>query len=225
MQKQYDNTIVINPTLTPKTSIIWLHGLGASGHDFIDMVTALNLPKEMAVKFIFPHAPMREITLNGGYEMRAWFDIHALTVDAPQDEHGMKESLAILEQLVINEINLGIPSNRIVLAGFSQGAAVVLHAALSAKYAFAGILALSGFLLQKALPDPINLNNKNTPILMLHGKYDNVVPLLWAKSSKDLLTKLDFNIQLITYAIEHNVCEEEISDISRWLQDILYPHE
>jgi phospholipase/carboxylesterase len=221
MQTQYDNNIVINPILTPKASIIWLHGLGANGYDFVDMVTALNLPEDMAVRFIFPHAPMREITINGGYKMRGWFDIHALSIDAPQDKLGMNEALEILEKLIIKEISHGIPSENIIIAGFSQGAAVALHVALSSKHTFAGILALSGFLLQKILPTSISQSNKNTPILMLHGKHDDVVPLEWAEFSRDLLAKLDFNAKLLTYAIAHTVCGEEIDVIAEWLKTVL----
>jgi phospholipase/carboxylesterase len=221
MQTQYDDAIIINPVLSPKASIIWLHGLGASGYDFIDMVPALNLPEDMAVRFIFPHAPMRKITINQGYKMRAGFDIHSFDADAVQDELGMKESLAILDQLIAKEIASGIPSKNIVIAGFSQGATVALHAALSLKYTFAGILALSGFLLQNVLPPESNFNNKDTPILMLHGTYDDVVSLKWAELSKDFLVKSNFNVKLLTYPVAHTVCEEEIEVIAQWLKDVL----
>jgi phospholipase/carboxylesterase len=221
MQTSYDDVIIINPTHPPKASVIWLHGLGASGYDFTSIVPTLNLPEKMAVRFIFPHAPIRKITINEGYKMRGWFDIHALTLDAPQDVLGMKESLTILEKLITKEITTGIPSRNIVLAGFSQGAAMVLHAALSLNHTFAGILALSGFLLRKALPTSINQNNKDTHILMLHGQYDELIPLEWAELSKDLLIKLNFNVELLTYATEHNVCEEEIRTIAQWLQNVL----
>jgi phospholipase/carboxylesterase len=221
MQTQYDDIIVINPILTPKASIIWLHGLGASGYDFVDMVTALNLPEDMAVRFIFPHAPMREITINGGYKMRGWFDIHALSIEATQDELGMKEALEILEKLIIKEISQGIPSENIIIAGFSQGAAVAIHAALSSKHTFAGILALSGFLLQKILPNVISNSNKNTPILMLHGTHDDVVPLEWAEVSVNLLKNLNFNAKLLTYPVAHTLSGEEIDVIAQWLKNVL----
>lgn len=222
MQKQYNDVIEINPISSPKATVIWLHGLGASGYDFVNITAALNLPRAMAVRFIFPHAPMRKITINGGYKMRAWFDIYALNPNAPQDELGMKESLIILEQLIAKEISLGIPSERIIIAGFSQGAAVAMHAALSLKYKFAGILALSGFLLPKAFPSTIDINNTNTPILMLHGKYDTMVSLNWAESARDMLIELNFSdIKLQTYDVEHSVCEEEIRAIALWMQSIL----
>lgn len=221
MQIQHDDAIVINSELTPKASVIWLHGLGASGHDFIGMAAALNLPKNMAVRFIFPHAPMRQITINGGYKMRGWFDIQALTIDAPQDEIGMKDSLEILERLIAKEMALGIQSRNIIIAGFSQGAAVAMHAGLSSKHAFGGILALSGFLLQKILPTIISDVNKNTPILMLHGKHDDVVPLEWAEISVKLLKKLDFNAKLLTYPVAHTICGEEIDCLAQWLRDVL----
>lgn len=221
MQKQYNDVVEINPVLAPKASVIWLHGLGADGYDFTNIVAALNLPEKMAVRFIFPHAPMRKITLNAGYEMRGWFDVYALSVDAPQDEYGLKEALGILDLLVAKEISLGIPSEKIVIAGFSQGAAIALHAVLSLKNKFAGILALSGFLLQKILPQQISAINKETPILMMHGEYDDIVPIDWALISRNKLQELGFNPDWKTYPIEHSVCGEEIAIIADWLSEIL----
>lgn len=221
MQKQYENIVAINPKLSPKASVIWLHGLGADGYDFSHIVSALNLPKEMAVRFVFPHAPIRKITLNAGQKMRGWFDVYALNADASQDEAGLKESLTILQQLITKEISLGIPSEKIIIAGFSQGAAVVLHAALSLEHKFAGVLALSGFLLQKILPPKISIVNKKTPIVMMHGEYDDIVPIDWALSSRDKLLELGFNVVWKTFSMEHNVCEEEIVAISAWMKEIL----
>lgn len=220
MQKQYNDVIEINPSSSPKVSVIWLHGLGADGYDFVGIANELNLPEEMGVRFVFPHAPIRKITLNSGYKMRGWFDIYALSEEAPQDETGMKEALEILEQLVAKEIALGISSEKIIIAGFSQGAAVALHAALSSKYKFAGILALSGFLLQKILPQPISVLNKGTPILMMHGECDDLISMDWALIARDKLLELEFNIAFETYATEHNVCAEEIAAIADWIQNI-----
>lgn len=221
MQKQYNDIVEINPSLPPKASVIWLHGLGADGYDFVGIANELDLPEELGVRFVFPHAPIRKITLNSGYKMRGWFDVYALSAEAPQDAEGMKEALAILEQLVAREISLGISSENIIIAGFSQGATVALHAALTFKYKFAGILSLSGFLLQKILPSPISVLNKDTPILMMHGEDDDLIPMDWALIARDKLLELEFNIAFETYAAEHNVCAEEIAAIAYWIQNIL----
>jgi phospholipase/carboxylesterase len=214
--------VEIKPEGVAKASVIWLHGLGADGHDFFDIVPTLNLPAELAVHFIFPHAPVRPVSLNGGFKMRAWFDIYGLDHNSKQDQAGIVESQKLVEKLIEQELAAGVPSDKIVLAGFSQGAALALHIGLRYPKPLAGILALSGFLAlaEQGLPAD-NLANADTPILMLHGKEDMVVPLKWAEFSRDRLTELGFAVKWQTYLMEHNVCAEEIDDIASWLQDVL----
>jgi phospholipase/carboxylesterase len=211
-------TIEINPSTAPKTSIIWLHGLGADGHDFVDIVPQLNLPKEFAIRFVFPHAPIRPVTINAGFKMRAWFDLYGLDADSPQDEPGIKQAQQLTEQLINQELSLGIPSERIVLAGFSQGGAVALQCGLHYPQQLAGILVLSGFL---PLADKLNTINKSVPIIMAHGEYDDVVPIKFGELSKNKLIEHGCKVSWHSYPMGHQVCLEEIHDISYWLRDIL----
>jgi phospholipase/carboxylesterase len=211
-----------NPNNKPTASVIWLHGLGADGHDFADIAPQLNLPKEASIRFIFPHAPIRPITINGGFKMRAWFDCYALDANAPQDELGIRESQQAIEQLIQKELASGIPSNKIVLAGFSQGGAMALHCGLRYTQQLAGILVLSGFLpLAAKLANELNNNNLATPILMLHGENDDIVPLEWAMLSKNKLENLKLKIEWHTYQIRHHLCADEIYAIAKWLRLIL----
>ncbi len=219
--QQFLDSIEIKPATYPKHSVIWLHGLGADGHDFVDLVPQFNLAPELGVRFIFPHAPMRPVTLNAGYRMRAWFDVYGLDVNAPQDEAGIRQSQELINQLIEKEISLGILSKHIVLAGFSQGGAMALHCGLRYPQKLAGILILSGFLpLANSLADEISSINKSIPILMIHGEYDNVVPIEWAEVSKRRLIDLGLNVQWLSYPIAHHVCAEEILDISNWLRNL-----
>ncbi|KPJ67638.1 MAG: carboxylesterase [Coxiella sp. DG_40] len=219
--QQFLDSIEIKPSTNPKHSVIWLHGLGADGHDFADMVPQFNLAPKLGVRFIFPHAPMRSVTLNAGYRMRAWFDIYELDVNAPQDEDGVRQSQELINRLIEREISLGIPSEHIVLAGFSQGGAMALHCGLRYLQKLAGILVLSGFLpLANCLADEISSVNKSTAILMIHGKYDNIVPIKWAEVSKQRLIDLGLNVLWKSYPIAHHVCNEEILDISNWLRKL-----
>ena len=214
--------VTIDPTEPPKASVIWLHGLGADGNDFADIVPQLQLPEDMAVRFIFPHAPVRPIALNMGMPMRAWFDVYDLTTDAKQDETGIRQAQTLVEELIAQEIERGISSENIVLAGFSQGAAMALHCGLRYDKKLAGILVLSGFLmLADRLKKEINLTNKDTSILMMHGSHDNMVPIAWAEHSRDILQELNLPVQWDSFPIEHGVCAEEVTAISNWLQHIL----
>ena len=222
MQKSILDTVETNPAIKPKASIIWLHGLGADGHDFVDIVPQLSLPAEYAVRFVFPHAPIRPVTINGGFKMRAWFDFYGLTPDAPPDEIGIYNSQQALKQLIDHELTLGIPSHKIVLAGFSQGGAMALHCGLRYTQKLAGILVLSGFLpLADKLATEINVNNQNTPILMTHGQYDDVLPIKWAEQSFDHLKNLALHPKWLSYPMSHQVCSNQIHDIASWLQNIL----
>ena len=218
MQTQALTAIEINPDTEPQASVIWLHGLGADGYDFVDIVPQLNLPKELAVRFVFPHAPIRPVTLNGGYQMRAWFDIYGLDAAAPQDETGIKQTQQLIDQLINKELALGIASKKIVLAGFSQGGAMALQCGLYFPQNLAGILVLSSFLM---LTDKLEKINKSSPIFMAHGEYDDVVPIKWGEFSRDKLNNLGCKIQWSSYPMAHQLCDQEIVDIAHWLQDRL----
>lgn len=205
-----------------KSSVIWLHGLGADGHDFADIVPALKLPETLGTRFIFPHAPVRPVTLNAGFPMRAWFDIIALQLNAPQDLSGMKATQQLIEKLIAKEIQVGIPANKIVLAGFSQGGAMALYCGLRYDKTLAGMLGLSTFLptIDK-LAQEKHTANQHTPIMLMHGTYDNVLPIQFAELCRDELKKLDFNVSWRSYPMSHEVCMQEIQDISNWLQKVL----
>jgi len=218
MQTQALTAIEINPETKPQASVIWLHGLGADGYDFVDIVPQLNLPKELAVRFVFPHAPIRPVTLNGGYQMRAWFDIYGLDAAAPQDETGIKQTQQLIDQLIKKELALGIANKKIVLAGFSQGGAMALQCGLNFPQNLAGILVLSSFLM---LTDKLEKINKSSPIFMAHGEYDDVVPIKWGEFSRDKLNNLGCKIQWSSYPMAHQLCDQEIVDIAHWLQDRL----
>jgi len=218
MQTQALTAIEINPDTEPQASVIWLHGLGADGYDFVDIVPQLNLPKELAVRFVFPHAPIRPVTLNGGYQMRAWFDIYGLDAGSPQDEIGIKQTQQLIDQLINKELALGIASKKIVLAGFSQGGAMALQCGLNFPQNLAGILVLSSFLM---LTDKLEKINKSSPIFMAHGEYDDVVPIKWGEFSRDKLNNLGCKVQWTSYPMAHQLCDQEIVDIARWLQDRL----
>lgn len=215
-------TTEINPTATPKASVIWLHGLGASGDDFVDIVPQLHLPEDLAIRFIFPHAPIIPVTLNFGSQMRAWFDIYGLSRNSPLDKSGIEESKKNIENLITKELALGIESDKIILAGFSQGGALALHCGLNYPKKLAGILVLSGFLMfAEQLPKLKYSSNKKTPILVMHGEDDSIVPINWAKHSKEQLDEQNYNVKWEAFKMQHNVCMEEIKIISEWLQEIL----
>jgi phospholipase/carboxylesterase len=213
------DAIEIETTPTPKASIIWLHGLGADGHDFEPIVPELGLPKSTAVRFIFPHAPVRPVTINGGARMRAWYDV---TPDGPQDAGGIRVSQAHVEALIAREHTRGIAAGAIVLAGFSQGGAMALQTGLRHAERLAGILALSAYLpLPDTLAHEASAANRDLPIFMAHGTQDPVIPLSWAKRSRDLLVGLGYAAEWHEYPMPHSVCAEEIADIGHWLGRIL----
>ena len=212
-------TVEINPTDTPLAVVIWLHGLGADGHDFEPIVPQLRLPGRLPVRFVFPHAPEIPVTAFGGQRARAWFDFGP---GGGTDLPGLKKSVLQVHDLIQNEIDNGVPAERIVLAGFSQGGVLALHTALYYPKRLAGILALSTF-----LADSENLNsaeaqaNVNTPILVCHGQQDAVLPAALGKSAYSDLKSAGYSAQWREYPMGHEVCREEISEISRWLQSIL----
>ena len=209
---------VVETSQPVKNTVIWLHGLGADGYDFLPIVDRLNIPN---TRFIFPHAPHRPISMNNGYEMRAWYDLYGLSMQDKQDEAGMREMQATIEALIAQEKSKGIYSKNIVLAGFSQGGAMALFTALRHQEKLAGILALSTYVpLKQTLATETNKANANTPIFMAHGSFDTVITLDTCKISLDLLHSLHFAVQWHEYPMAHGVCDEEIQDINQFLNEI-----
>ena len=214
----FDPPIEICLSKKPSASVIWLHGLGADGNDFVPIVEMLNLPH---IRFILPHAPYRKVTLNNGYEMRAWYDLFGLNVGSPQDEAGIRGAQTYVESLIAQEVRRGIAQNRIALAGFSQGGATVLHTALRQQQALAGTLALSTYLpLRPLLANEKTAANQNTPIFMAHGTFDEVISLATCRVSLEALQIQQYQVEWHEYAMAHSVCIEEIDDIRAFLSHI-----
>lgn len=212
-------TIELNPSEQPIATIIWLHGLGADGNDFVPIIEALQLPKSLPLRFIFPNAPLQPVTINNGYVMRAWYDIISLQVDNHADEKGIAHSISAIQALIANEETRGVPSERIFLAGFSQGAVIALMTALTFPQKLAGVIALSGYLpFVGSFFTQLTAINKNIPILLAHGTNDNVVPFFLGKATQNTLMKYDYAVEWHEYTMPHSVCPEEIADISQWLQ-------
>ncbi len=213
------DAVVLAPAAPAAASVIWLHGLGADGHDFVPIVPELKLPAEPGVRFVFPHAPVRPVTLNNGMRMRAWYDIRTLTAEGRADETGLRESAARLADYVAKEQAAGIDPSRIVVAGFSQGGAVALHAGLRYAEPLAGILALSAYLpLASTLATERSAANRETPILMCHGLYDPVLPHGLGIMARDALRALGYTVDWKEYPIQHQVCLPEIEAIGAWLR-------
>ena len=213
------DAVVLAPAAPAAASVIWLHGLGADGHDFVPIVPELKLPAEPGVRFVFPHAPVRPVTLNNGMRMRAWYDIRTLTAEGRADETGLRESGARLADYIAKEQSAGIDSSRIVVAGFSQGGAVALHAGLRYAQPLAGILALSAYLpLASTLATERSAPNNETPILMCHGLYDPVLPHALGIMARDALLALGYTVEWKDYPMQHQVCLPEIEAIGAWLQ-------
>ena len=197
-------------------SVIWLHGLGANGHDFEPIVDELTLAQN--IRFIFPHAPEIPVTINNGMIMPAWYDIRLSQIDMAQDADGIKKSQHEILALIERETERGIKSENIILAGFSQGGAIALHTALRYEKPLAGIMALSTYLpLAETVEHEINDANINTPIFLAHGIHDPVVPLQLASNTQTTLNKLGYSTELKKYEMEHSVCPEEIDNISDWI--------
>lgn len=215
------DTVEIQTGERPDAAVIWLHGLGADAHDFEPIVPALRLPRRLSVRFVFPNAPVRPVTINGGMPMRAWYDIVELG-GARQDEAGIRASERIAAQLVERENARGIATQRIVLAGFSQGGAVALQAGLRYPEALAGLLALSTWLpLHTTLGAERSAANARVPILYAHGMYDDMVGIERARASRAILEGLGYPVQWREYPMGHEVCPEEIADIGAWLDSVL----
>lgn len=215
-------TIEVGATDNATHSVIWMHGLGADGNDFVPIVPELMLPPELAVRFIFPHAPERPITLNAGMRMRAWFDITSLERGADEDIEGVTASQAQIEALIQREKERGIAAEKIVLAGFSQGGAVALHTGLRHGETLAGIMALSTWLPQReSLAAEAAEQNKATPLFMAHGTFDPMVPCHYGENSRDFLKDAGYSVDWHAYPMQHQVCLEQIADIGLWLQQVL----
>jgi phospholipase/carboxylesterase len=206
----------------PQAAVIWMHGLGADGWDFVPVVRELPLPEEMAVRFIFPHAPVRPVTINNGFQMRAWYDISQPDISRVPDEGGIRESQASVEALVARERERGIASERIILAGFSQGGAIALQAGLRHARKLGGIVALSTYLpLETSLDAEASPANQATPIFMAHGTQDPIIALQLAERSRDTLQRRGYQVEWHTYPMPHAVCAEEIEALGGFLSRIL----
>jgi phospholipase/carboxylesterase len=213
------DAVVLAPAAPATASVVWLHGLGADGHDFVPIVPELKLPAAPGIRFVFPHAPVRPVTLNMGMRMRAWYDIRTLTAEGRADEAGLRESVARLEALLSAERALGIESRRIVVAGFSQGGAVALHGALRHAEPLGGVLALSCYLpLQALLAAELAEANRELPILMCHGQQDPVLPLALGLAACNWLRAAGYRVEWKEYPMQHQVCLPEIQDVAAWLR-------
>jgi len=213
------DTIEVETGPAPRAAIIWLHGLGADGHDFEPIVPELSLPPATAVRFVFPHAPIQAVTINGGARMRAWYDIGH---DGRQDAAGIRASQSRVEALIARERGRGVAAHRIVLAGFSQGGAIALQTGLRHPDPLAGVLALSTYLpLADTLEKEASAAARDVPIFMAHGVEDPLIPLARAAQSRDRLSALGYRVEWHEYPMPHSVCAEEIRDIGVWLQRAL----
>ena len=222
--RQNPEAFVLNPASPATASVIWLHGLGADGTDFVPLVPELQLPDNVAPRFIFPNAPVRPVTINNGLSMRAWYDVYSRDARDREDAASIRASAAALHGLIDRECAAGISARRIVLAGFSQGGAIALQAALRYPQPLAGVLALSTYLpLAASLAGEATAANRAIPILMCHGLHDPVVPLALARQSFAALKAQGYAPQLLEYPMQHSLCAEEVLAISAWLVQVLPP--
>jgi phospholipase/carboxylesterase len=212
------DAVEIDPPGPPQASVIWLHGLGADGHDFEPLIPELHIVREHAVRVVLPHAPRRAVTVNGGMVMPAWYDISSPDLAAREDAAGIERSRARLEALIAREVDGGVPSERIFLAGFSQGGAIVLHTGLRHAQRLGGLLALSTYLpLRGSLGSEASPANAGAPVFMAHGTADPVVPYGLGTASRDLLLAAGYRVDWHSYPMFHAVCMEEIGAIRAWL--------
>lgn len=211
-------SITIPSTTAAIGSVIWLHGLGASGRDFSGIMPQLGLPKGLHLRFIFPHAPMRSITINAGMRMRAWYDIYSLSDFTQEDEKGIAQTQRSINQLIEEEVSNGVPSHRIILAGFSQGGATALYTGLRYSKPLKGIIALSTYLpFANQLAAEMSVVNQKISIFMAHGNLDPILPLTLGKKTFQILSQLGYLIEWHDYATGHQICYEEIKAIGKWL--------
>ena len=222
---QMPETVEVESAAEPDGSVIWLHGLGADGHDFEAIVPELGLEGRLNLRFVFPHAPVRPVTINGGMSMRAWYDILTLDRGGPQDEVGIRASGELLLQLLEREHERGIPYDKIVLAGFSQGGAIALHTALRFEPRLAGLMALSTYLplqsdFDAEVANSATAQSRDLPIFMAHGTFDPMLPLALGQHTHEVLTAAGYKSQWHDYPMAHAVCAEEIAHISDWLLNV-----
>lgn len=215
-------TIEIESAANPQAAIIWMHGLGADANDFVPMVKELDLRGLPAIRFVFPNAEPMPVTINGGYVMRAWYDIVATDLGRQEDEAGLRASQAKVAALIAREVARGIPAERIILAGFSQGCAMTLQTGLRHPQALAGLMCLSGYvpIADHAIREH-TAASLATPIFMVHGRMDPVIPVARAEQSRDLLKQLGYQVEWHEYAMQHSLCQDEVVHISAWLKRVL----
>ena len=222
MSQQALPYVEVNPIVKAKATVICLHGLGDSGNGFAPIVPDLKLPDELGVRFVFPHAPTRPVTINNGMLMRAWYDISSLDFNNRADSQGVKESSAFVANLIEKEIAQGIPANKIVLAGFSQGGVIALNLGTRFEKSLAGIMSMSSYMSEpEKLKEEAHAANKNTPIFVAHGTYDDVVPIFMGQAAFKVLESNGYPVTWHEYAMQHNVCMQQLNDISSWLQEKL----
>jgi len=199
-----------------KATIIWLHGLGDSGEGFLPVASQLSLPDELGVRFVFPHAPVQPVTINGGMAMRSWYDIKSMDLDKRADEAGVRESAEKVEQLIKQELESGVPADKIILAGFSQGGVISLHLAPRLTQKLAGVMALSTYM---CVPEKLSDEAKHTDlnVFMAHGRHDDVVPHSAGRNAFDVLSALNMDVSWQDYPMAHQVCGEELMAIRQWL--------
>jgi phospholipase/carboxylesterase len=214
--------IEIDTTPEPEAAIIWMHGLGADGNDFVPLVQELDYTGLPGIRFVFPHANTMPVTVNGGYVMRAWYDITGADLTRREDENGLRASQRDIEALIAREKARGIPASRIILAGFSQGCAMTLQTGLRHPEKLAGMLCLSGYLpLADKVAAERSAESGQVPVFMAHGRQDPVVPLARAEQSRDLLKSLGYQVEWHEYMMQHSLCVEEIREINAWLRKVL----
>jgi len=208
--------LTVETSNNPSASVIWLHGLGADGNDFKPIVAELGLPESAAIRFIFPNSPSIPVTINGGMVMPAWYDILEMSIDREVDELQLRQSAQRIVEFIDDEINKGISSERIIIAGFSQGGAVAIEAALSYQKKLAGLLLMSTYFATK---DSINYSEENSSIAVeiQHGIHDPVVPVSLSKVTQKVLQENDYKVNVKHYPMEHSVCPQQIKDIGNWL--------
>lgn len=222
MNEKLLDAIEIETAPNPRAAVIWLHGLGADGNDFVPLVPELDLAGCPPIRFVFPHAPTMPVTINNGYVMRAWYDILGVDLAQREDEAGLRKSQVLVEALIAREKSRGIPAERIVLAGFSQGCAMTLQTGLRHPERLAGLLGLSGYLpLRAQVEAERHGSNHDTPVFLAHGRADPIIPVDRAERSRDILRTLGYQVEWHEYMMGHSLCEEEVVDIGAWLRRVL----
>ena len=217
-----DPPVIVEPLKPASAAVVWLHGLGADGHDFEPVAAELRRGGLDDVRFVFPHAPVRPVTINGGMTMRAWYDISGAELDRRADEEGVRQSAGTARALVDEQVARGIAPERVVLAGFSQGGAIALYAGLRFPFRIAGILALSTYLpVPESLPAEAHDANRDVPIFLAHGSQDPMIALALSERSRATMADAGYVVEVHTYPMPHSVCAEEIRDVGNWLHRVL----